>query len=157
MVLIEWRDEYRTGIEGVDHEHEDLIGQINAVYASIDAGASRRQLIERLDDIYGSIGAHFALEERFMQRHRYDHYEEHRADHERLLDEIREITDSLETGDELDEPAFREALADWFQIHFKTHDSRLHQMQAQASHETVRETGIQGMIKNVTDRLFGRG
>lgn len=157
MVLIEWRDEYRTGIEGVDHEHRELIEQINAVYASLEAGADRQQLIDRLGDIYGSISAHFALEERTMQRHRYRHYEEHRADHDRLLDDLREITESLESENDLDEAHFQQTLADWFQLHFKTHDSRLHQMLGADHDEPTGGPGMQAMIKNAKDRLFGRG
>lgn len=157
MVLIEWRDEFRTGIDGVDHEHEELIGQINAVFASIDAGASRRQIIDRLDDIYGSISAHFALEERTMQRHGYDQYETHRADHDRLLDEIRDITETLETEDEIDEDGFRQSLADWFQLHFSTHDARLHQMMEHSSDNHADPANMKTMIKNAKDKFFGRG
>ncbi len=157
MVLIEWRDEYRTGVEGVDHEHQELIEQINAVYASIEAGADRQQLIDRLGDIYGSISAHFALEDRTMQRHRYQHYEEHRADHDRLLDELRDITETLESENELDEAHFQQTLADWFQLHFKTHDSRLHLMLGPDTHDKASSAGMRGMIENAKHRLFGRG
>ena len=31
MALIEWREEYKTGIAGVDYEHEELINLINSV------------------------------------------------------------------------------------------------------------------------------
>ena len=127
MTLLEWRDEYRTGIDGVDHEHEELIAQINQVYELIDSG-DRQQVIDGLDEIYGSIAAHFALEERSMRTRGYDQYPEHQADHERLLDEIRDITDAYEAGDRLDDERLARQLADWFQLHFKTHDSRLHRM-----------------------------
>ena len=50
MVLIEWREEYCTGIEGVDHEHENLIAQINSVYALVDKRADRQVLVESLGD-----------------------------------------------------------------------------------------------------------
>ena len=41
MALLEWRDDFRIGIEGVDHEHRALIEQINAVYALIDDRADK--------------------------------------------------------------------------------------------------------------------
>ena len=127
MALLEWRDEFQTGIAGVDYEHQELIAQINAVYALIGDG-DRRQVIDGLDDIYGSIAAHFALEERSMRRLGYDQYLQHQADHERLLDEIRDITDAFETTEQLDDARLSQQLANWFQLHFKTHDSRLHRM-----------------------------
>ena len=99
MALIEWRQEFCTGIAGVDYEHEALIRQINSVYELIEDQADRALVIDSLDEIYGSISAHFALEEQMMRRHGYDHYQEHKADHERLLDEIRDITDEFEEID----------------------------------------------------------
>jgi hemerythrin-like metal-binding protein len=93
MALIEWRKEFCTGFEGVDFEHEALIRQINAVYELVEDRADKALVIDSLGEIYGSISAHFALEEQMMLRHQYDHYQQHKADHERLLDDIRDITD----------------------------------------------------------------
>ena len=90
MSLIEWREDYCTGIEGVDFEHQELIRQINEVYEMIERDSDREQVIDSLGEIYGSIAAHFALEEQMMRRHDYDRYAEHKADHDRLLDDIRD-------------------------------------------------------------------
>ena len=67
MALLEWRDEFCTGIKGVDYEHEALIRQINAVYAMIADSGERELIIDSLGEIYGSISAHFALEEQMMK------------------------------------------------------------------------------------------
>ena len=103
MALIEWRDEFCTGIGGVDYEHEQLIGQINLVYDLISEQSDRQAVIDSLGEIYATIAAHFALEERTMRMLAYDHYEKHQADHERLLDEICEITEEFERTVNLDE------------------------------------------------------
>ena len=64
-----------------------------------------------------------------MRQHGYDEYQDHKADHERLLDGIRDIMDDFESGDYdgLTEDLSRH-LQDWFVEHFKTKDSRLHRM-----------------------------
>ena len=127
MALIEWREEYCTGIKGVDYEHEQLIRQINAVHALITDQADRSLVIDSLGEIYGSISAHFALEERIMREQSYFEYEEHKADHEELLDDIREIMENYEMGAYLDyEDTLAAHLNDWFTNHFKTKDARLH-------------------------------
>ncbi len=46
MALIEWREEYCTGIEGVDFEHEALIRQINTVYEMIEDRAGKALIID---------------------------------------------------------------------------------------------------------------
>ena len=126
MVLIEWREDFCTGIKGIDYEHEKLIDQINSIYALIDNQADKQRVVDSLGDIYGSILMHFALEEQMMQKRSYIHYEEHKADHERLLNVIGDITESYENTVQLDESAFKQKLADWFQLHFSTHDSLMH-------------------------------
>jgi len=156
MALLEWRKEYCTGIEGVDYEHERLIHQINSVYALISDQAERDLVVDSLGEIYGSISAHFALEEQMMVRHGYVNYEEHKADHERLLDEIRDITEEFEATEQLDDAEFTRKLGNWFKLHFQTHDARLHKLDTMRSHDTVNQSTLKTLIQNAKKRLLQR-
>jgi len=123
MALIEWRKEFETGVAEVDHEHRELVALINALADEVNAGADKERIREFLGEVFARIAAHFALEESIMRKHRYDEYESHKAEHETLLDDIREIMDEAETD-------YTEALSatvrDWFVGHFKSKDARLH-------------------------------
>jgi hemerythrin len=156
MALIEWREEYCTGFAGVDFEHETLIRQINAVYELVEDRADKALVIDSLGEIYGSISAHFALEEQMMLRHQYDHYQQHQADHERLLDDIRDITDEFEASIDVDDTEFKQKLANWFQLHFKTHDSRLHNLAEMRSHEAVSQSTLKTLIQHAKNKLLQR-
>ena len=147
MALIQWREDFCTGIPGVDYEHEELIKQVNSIYALIDDKADKDSVLDSLGNIYGSISAHFALEEQMMEKHGYDEFKQHQADHERLLNDICDITDDFEQATELDEQKFKQKLNDWFQLHFKTHDSRLHKLANLVSHDHVNDTTMQSMIR----------
>ena len=61
-----------------------------------------------------------------MVSRRYDQYAEHKQDHERLLDEIRDIMDDHETGGGSIEDQLATRLTPWFSEHFRTHDARFH-------------------------------
>jgi hemerythrin len=156
MALIEWREEFCTGIKGVDYEHQELIRQINAVYELVEDRADKALVIDSLGEIYGSISAHFALEEQMMKRHGYDHYQQHMADHERLLDDIRDITDEFEKSIDLDDTEFKQKLTDWFQLHFKTHDSRLHKLAAMRAHQPVSQSTLKTLIQHAKNKLLQR-
>ena len=156
MALLEWRDDFRTGIDGVDYEHENLVRQINSVYSMIGDRSDRERVVDSLGEIYGSISAHFALEEQMMARHGYPDYPEHKADHDRLLDDIRDITEEFEASTQLDEAAFKRRLGDWFQLHFKTHDARLHRMKGMREHDTVNQSTLRTLIQNAKNRLLHR-
>ena len=69
------------------------------------------------------------LEESVMRKHGYDEYAAHKAEHEQLLDDIRDIMDDFDEGQFADyQTALSEAVRDWFVNHFKTKDARLHRM-----------------------------
>ena len=61
----------------------------------------------------------------------------------------------FENTTELDEQRFKQSLNDWFQAHFKTHDSRLHKLARLMSHDHVDETTLLSMI-NKAKRVFLR-
>ena len=146
MSLIEWREEFCTGISGVDFEHKQLIDQINIIYELIDSGAEKEDILNGLGDIYGSISAHFSLEEKMMETHGYDQYEEHKANHEQLLDDIQDISDEFESSVELDKTKFKLKLNDWFQLHFKTFDARLHKLEKLMNHDVVADSLMKTMV-----------
>lgn len=134
MTLLEWRDSYRIGIEEVDYEHRELIDLINAAHATIGPGAPSDSLDAALGEIFAVISAHFALEEKDMAARRYPALREHKQDHEKLLDELRDIMDETAASAALDEAALSGRLSDWFSVHFRTHDARLHHFLAGATH-----------------------
>ncbi|MDH3671226.1 MAG: hemerythrin family protein [Gammaproteobacteria bacterium] len=126
MSLIEWKKEFLIGVPDVDHEHRELIELINRLHASLDRDDPPITVEEFLGDIYAQISAHFALEEKIMRHHNYDEYKEHKADHERLLDDIRDIMDDYQDDSRFDKERLAERLKSWFTLHFKTKDARLH-------------------------------
>ncbi|MGQ7793657.1 bacteriohemerythrin [Faunimonas sp. B44] len=126
MPLIEWQDRYSVGIEAVDHEHREMIDLINTVHAELLAGTGGHTIASFLGDVLKGISAHFALEERFMREHGYDQLAEHKSEHERLLDALRDIMDSFESDPEGASRLLSRQLDDWFTVHFATHDARLH-------------------------------
>jgi hemerythrin len=128
MSTIQWRPEYATGIADVDHEHQELIEWIRrALIASDPGGAAEAPLDNLLGEIYAKISAHFALEERVMKSRAYDQFIEHKRDHDRLLDDIRDIMDEVAAGTDLPAGRFESRLNDWFGVHFSSFDARFHQ------------------------------
>lgn len=127
MALIEWRDEYAIGIPSVDYEHKGMIRMINQLHEEMSARPSRETVRDFLGEIHALIAAHFALEEKEMRAMGYDGFDDHKGEHERLLDEIRDIMDDFEAEESED---FAEDLSRrldiWFTEHFRTQDARLH-------------------------------
>ncbi|MDX1508616.1 MAG: bacteriohemerythrin [Woeseiaceae bacterium] len=126
MITIEWKDEYSVGVPAIDHEHRELIDLINWLNEIAHRGVNYDKVRSALGEIYTQISAHFALEEKIMRDARYEHFGSHKDDHEKLLDELRDIMDRVDRDGRYDEDRLSRELEQWFSVHFQTHDARLH-------------------------------
>ncbi len=128
MSLLEWREEFRTGNASVDHEHRELIELINELHDALSRTARNREEIgDFLGEIHARISAHFALEERLMREKDYADYPEHKADHDRLLNDIGDIMDDYDSDSFEDmEKDLSKRLHNWFSKHFSSLDVKLH-------------------------------
>lgn len=126
MHLLDWKDEYSVGIEAVDHEHKELIDLINRLYERLDSDDAKLTVPAFFGDLLMAISAHFALEEKFMRDQSYAGLDRHKAEHERLLDNLRDIMDAFEYADEIDCVDLSQRLETWFSLHFRTRDAELH-------------------------------
>ncbi len=126
MTLLKREPEFSVGDAAIDYEHEMMIHQINTLYDQLGTSADSAAIEAVLGEIHAGISAHFALEERMMRQANYIEYEDHREDHEELLDQLHELMDvyfqSAEDGEEM----LRLKLSNWFSHHFSTFDARLH-------------------------------
>lgn len=127
MALLEWKEGYSVGVAAVDFEHRELIDLINKLHEQLGAPGEATSITDFLGEIFARISAHFALEELEMREAGYAEYEAHKADHERLLDELRDLMDDHEDKGTINEIILARSLGDWFGIHFRTFDARLHQ------------------------------
>jgi hemerythrin len=126
VTLLQWQDRFRIGIAEVDHEHREMIDLINELHDALGGDRSRDRVEDFLGEILARITAHFALEEKQMEYMAYPERGGHKADHERLLDEIRDLMDEVAEYGVLDEARFATRLSSWFGDHFGTFDERLH-------------------------------
>ncbi|MFV0281930.1 MAG: bacteriohemerythrin [Rhodoblastus sp.] len=127
-MLIEWKDKYKTGIVEVDHEHQELIALINTLNDEMQS-AGKSDVEGIFGDLLAAISSHFALEERAMREARFPELNAHKEDHERLLDDLRDIMDSeIASDSKARTDAMGVTLDTWFGVHFATFDARLHAM-----------------------------
>lgn len=126
MALIQWLDRFATGVPSIDYEHRQLIDLISALHDRIESNDDA-SVVAFLAELHAAISSHFALEERIMRNTGYREYPEHKAEHERLLDDIRAFMEAHRGGLYRDAPqVLASRLTDWFSDHFRTMDVRLH-------------------------------
>jgi len=126
MAKIEWKDNYAVGNDVIDREHKELIEQINQLYELLARSTDTHRVEVMLGDIQADISAHFAFEELMMSEADFAEYEEHKKDHETLLDQINDMVFSFSEDPETGRQLLKDKLSNWFARHFVTFDARLH-------------------------------
>lgn len=121
-----WDDTFLIGIEELDHEHRVLIDDIERLHTEL-AGQEEKSKIERcLGDIYARMQAHFALEERVMKERGYQFFDEHKREHEKLLESYTESMlrflnePSVNSSDPIEDH-----LKQWIVDHILTSDKKM--------------------------------
>ncbi|HSS63517.1 MAG TPA: bacteriohemerythrin [Gammaproteobacteria bacterium] len=126
MPLLKWKDEYLLGMEALDYEHQDLFDCLNEIYEQCSRHADYDTVSGCLGRLHNRLAAHFALEENTMREMKNPHYAEHKAEHDRFLDEVTgAVADFKEEFkyEEVDELAQR--VQEWIVQHITTFDRQL--------------------------------
>jgi len=112
-----------VGIDEIDEDHNKLVNLVNLLNHSVTEGAATDYVASLLEELINCTVWHFSHEERLMIKYGYNGYEEHRADHQDLINGARELQQKfLQTGfDEKD----LEYLERWLTEHILVSDTRL--------------------------------
>jgi hemerythrin len=124
--LFKWDDSFLIGIEELDHEHKLLIDDINRLHKELASHHEKSEIEECLGDIYARMQAHFALEEHIMKEHGYQYFDEHKREHETLLDSYTEYMVQFlnDTGVSSDK-SIEDGLKYWVITHIVTSDKKM--------------------------------
>ncbi|MDP2620342.1 MAG: bacteriohemerythrin [Hyphomicrobiales bacterium] len=123
---IVWSDDFLIGIAEIDFEHRRLVEDVNRLHRQLLDEVGPRRIARTLGTIHARMQAHFALEEHVMLSNGYPHYPEHKAEHERLLDEYTELMTKFEREpSRADREAMEGKLRQWIVGHIATSDKKM--------------------------------
>ena len=91
-------DTLLLSLSQIDREHWELIAEENEFAGAVEAGASRAELEIRLTRLIQGFQSHFQSEEGLMRVNGFPGLERHSAEHRKLIRQIRELRDDLESG-----------------------------------------------------------
>jgi len=133
MRLLDWKDDFSTGVADADADHRALIDGINRLYGEFGDPAHPRNAASLIADVLAAVAMHFAEEENLMRSRGYPAFERHKEDHDRLLDELHDMMEAFASADEPDSVELSLRLEPWFARHFHSHDAAM--LQALGEHK----------------------
>lgn len=112
-------DAHLTGLPEVDHQHRELVRQVNAINRALTGDASTEAVRRLFDDLLTSTRHHFDTENRLMTHMGYPARAAHEQAHQALLSELGQLASQLEAGNEL---LLLQTLKDWLLHHIEHAD-----------------------------------
>ncbi len=110
-----------VGVESIDRRHEEFYDLFDQLKTAPDS-----DFISRFEAIIDHTRTHFAEEEADMENIDYPNHAEHKAEHQKALEEMDYFFQKAKTGRMMFAKAYaRERLGDWFRNHLLNMDSDL--------------------------------
>lgn len=111
----------RVGVEQIDSRHEEFYALYDTLKAASDA-----EFLTCFESVIDHTRNHFAEEERDMEGLEYPNKAEHRAEHQKALEEMGYFYEKAKNGRAVFAKAYvKDRLGDWFRNHLLNMDSDL--------------------------------
>ncbi|MBU1042365.1 MAG: bacteriohemerythrin [Proteobacteria bacterium] len=102
MGALEWNESLRIGVESIDNEHKRLIKIANAIIKISNDSGSKSQLIRALSYLREYTVVHFLNEEHYMESIHFPSLGEHRQEHARLKNVVKDYQATLYHSESLE-------------------------------------------------------
>lgn len=120
MALIEWSQELVLGQPAMDGTHREFVELLNRL-----GDAEEGNLLARLDAFIAHTESHFGQEEAWMEAMQFPPLHCHRAEHDGVLEIMREVRKRIAGGEPHYGQVLATAIAEWFPLHAQSMDAML--------------------------------
>jgi len=115
--------EVYLGQDALDVEHQGQMLLLLALEKELCGAADEARLAVLLDRVIEFSNIHFMSEQVLMREHAYPGLPAHEAEHDQLMDQMRDFQKRIETGERTIVAADLSSLRDWVLRHIRTKDT----------------------------------
>ena len=125
MKDIVWDYVLSVGVDEIDEDHRKLVNIFNILNHAVTEGDSPDYLLAVLEELINCTVWHFSHEERLMLKYGYEGIEEHKMEHQELIQSAKGLQQELLQADKPVADEEIEFLEIWLTEHILTSDMRL--------------------------------
>ena len=125
MAFFTWSDELSVGNTFIDADHKKLVDMVNKFHDAMSQGKGGSVVGIVLDNLIVYTREHFHREEVAMERIGYPLFAEHKREHDKLIQEVQDLHESLAAGKTMLTIKVAKFLKDWLTVHIKETDQLL--------------------------------
>jgi len=122
---IVWSNVLSVEVDEIDEDHRKLVNIFNILNHSVMEGESPEYLAAVLEELINCTVWHFSHEERLMLKYDYEGIEEHKTDHQELINAARKLQHEIIQAENPVSDVNIEFLERWLTEHILTSDMRL--------------------------------
>ena len=93
-----WDDTLSVQIQEIDEDHRRLVELFNILNHSVEKGDASNYIEAVMEELISCTAWHFRHEERLMLKYGYEDFEEHKAEHQELIESARELQQKILQG-----------------------------------------------------------
>jgi hemerythrin len=123
MAFFEWINDLSTGVNAMDDEHKKLIDIMNRLHTEAKANAGLATLRATVDELAKYTKKHFADEEVYLEKIKFDKLDIHKRIHADLLEKFGAHIKEFESTGKLTD-AFFKFLQLWLSAHIRGIDKQ---------------------------------
>lgn len=121
---IVWSKELETGVKVIDEQHQFIIESLSDVETS---NLEKPELFELLTKLQAYLSVHFEVEEDYMVDTDYPGYEQHKAIHDKVLEDCQDILTQNYNNNDPSKVAHKLVgyMKTWFSDHYANEDVKM--------------------------------
>ncbi|NOQ68735.1 MAG: bacteriohemerythrin [Gammaproteobacteria bacterium] len=125
MKNIIWDETLSVEVDEIDEDHRKLVDLFNILNHSVVEGDAADYIEAVLEELISCTIWHFRHEERLMLLYKYEGIVEHKAEHQELIDSVKELQQKFQKENKLLTNEDVEFLEDWLTLHILGQDMKL--------------------------------
>lgn len=124
LMMLEWKAIYSVGHDRIDEQHKQLFDIGNRFSEAYEKRMGRDTLESIFGELINYTRFHFDEEERIMRAANYPGFDEHKANHQKLVDLVGWYADTLKRGEQDIEMCAMEFIKTWLNGHILGMDNK---------------------------------
>lgn len=120
-----WDKTMSVEVDEIDGDHRILMGLFNTLNHSLTEGETPENIDALLTELINCTIWHFSHEERLMLKYNYEDLDDHKAQHENLLENIQQLQEKFKQEQKLHSEQFLEFVELWLTRHILVTDMEL--------------------------------
>jgi len=123
-MAIQWSDNLSVSVAEIDEQHKIFIKLLNDIYKMTFTGSNQDEAAGLLKQLESYAAFHFATEEKYFDKFKYDRADEHKAEHRSLSNKIIQFKTRFVSEGAAVLPEIVDFMEDWLADHLEVQDKK---------------------------------